>query len=625
MNCVTIKSDEVSECLHDHPYFSRFPMEVLKAISSNVVRIHLVPDQVFTPSEDNAKSIYLIHHGTIVIHGAKNQAVTKLGAGELLEMGAFIDEKSGKPQTVIAKSLDEVLMFQIFMDNIAKYASNEEFVNALDVPSTGDRLRRALERRQQENTPQSGNFLTMPVKSLIKREPISMSENDSIRDVAKAMMKNRVSCMLLTKNSKLSGIVTDRDLRCRVLGGGVSRKQPVSKIMTASPMTIDINAYGFEVLMLMSHNNIHHVPVLMKGKPAGVITNTNMQQCQTTSSVFMVGDAYKRKSVSGLRMIAKRVPELMSGLVQGGASPHATGQMVTTVTDAINIRILQIAEKKLGPPPVPYAWMVAGSQGRQEQTALSDQDNCLVLDNAYDPVKHGDYFKEFSQFVCSGLNEAGYVFCPGDIMAQNNKWRKPLKKWKKYFNKWVTEPKPDALMNASTFFDLRFVHGEQGLAKSLNKHVRKLCSQNSLFLSILARNSIQFHPPLSIFKNLVLIKGGENDKTIDLKSKGIIPIVELARVYALNDVSDPVNTRDRLIAAADGKEISRSDALDLKDALKFISLTRLRHQARQVDSGQTPNNFLPINELSLFERNHLKDAFTQIQTMQSSLERRYNI
>ncbi|MBF0453323.1 MAG: cyclic nucleotide-binding/CBS domain-containing protein [Magnetococcales bacterium] len=625
MSGAKTETDEARDFLQAHPLFSKLPTEALASLADQVVRIHLTPNQLFTPAQGPKEWLYLIYHGTMGIQGGNSPSISQLGAGELLEMERSLSGHEGESVPVTAKCLDAALIFQIPAKELSALVAKQLSGDEQDERSTGDRLREAMESEQQEYATPAGNFLTLPIRDLIQRKPISMSLDDSIRDVAKSMKKNRVSCMLLLKNGKLAGIVTDRDLRCRVLADGVSRKQPVSKVMTASPLTVDIDAYGFEALMLMSHNNIHHVPVLMKGKPAGVITTTNMQQCQTTSSVFLVGDAYKRNSISGLRMIAKRIPELMSGLVQGGASPHATGQMVTTVTDAINIRLLQMAEKKLGPPPVPYAWMVAGSQGRQEQTAQSDQDNCLVLDNDYDAEKHGDYFKALSEFVCSGMNEAGFVLCPGGIMAQNSDWRQPLKQWKKYFNKWVTEPDPEALMHSCMFFDLRFVHGEPGLAKSLKKHVKKLCSQNRLFLSMLARNSILFQPPLGLFKNLVLIKGGENNKTINLKVNGIIPVVELARVYALPDTPDSVNTRDRLTAAAEGKEVSRCDVLDLKDAFEYIAHTRLRHQARQIEAGKAPTNFLPVSELSLFERNHLKDAFTQIQDMQSALQRRYNI
>ena len=243
---------------------------------------------------------------------------------------------------------------------------------------------------------------------------------------------------------------------------------------------------------------------------------------------------------------------------------------------------------------MPGLWL--GSEARHEQTALSDQDNGIILDDSYDEAKHGDYFKELTKFVCDGLNECGYIYCPGDVMATNDKWRQPLSQWKKYFSKWIDTPEPEALMLSSVFFDMRALHGDESLYENLRKYVVEKSSGNRIFLSFMAGNALTHQPPLGFFKNFVLIRGGDHNHTFDLKHTGVVPIIDLARTYSLDAGLFEINTQDRLKAAVEKKVISQAGANDLLDALEFISITRLRHQARQIRRREKVDNFMPPDD-----------------------------
>ena len=267
--------------------------------------------------------------------------------------------------------------------------------------------------------------------------------------------------------------------------------------------------------------------------------------------------------------------------------------------------------------------MTGGSLARFEQTALSDQDNCLLMDDAFSPEAHGEYFKTLSEDVCEGLNRCGYVYCPGEIMAMTPKWRQPLAQWKKYFDSWIDQPEPKALMHASIFFDLRRLHGDVPLFRQLQAYVLEKAQTNAIFHAFMASNALTHTPPLGFFRNFVLVKDGEHDKTLDLKHSGVIPIVDIARVYALAGGIVEVNTRERLEAAEEKGLMSASGASDLRTALEFIGTVRLRHQAGQIRQGVAPDNFVPPSALSHLERKHLKDAFGVVRTMQSFLGQRY--
>jgi CBS domain-containing protein len=219
----------------------------------------------------------------------------------------------------------------------------------------------------------------------------------------------------------------------------------------------------------------------------------------------------------------------------------------------------------------------------------------------------------------TGSTQAGYVFCPGDMMATNPRWRQPVSVWRGYFRGWIATPSNEAQMLASVMFDLRPIGGETALFADLQAETLDLAARNSIFTAHMASNSLKHHPPLGLLRNLATIRSGEHRNTLDLKMNGVVPIVDLGRMYALLGRLTEVNTRARIEAAGAAGIISASGARDLLDAYDLIAEARLEHQARRVKAGERPDNYLAPAELSDFERSHLRDAFVVVKTMQSAL------
>ncbi|MCO5125122.1 MAG: DUF294 nucleotidyltransferase-like domain-containing protein [Rhizobacter sp.] len=464
-----------------------------------------------------------------------------------------------------------------------------------------------------------------PVHALLRREPVTVDSGASVREAAVCMRAARVSSVLIVEAGRLVGIVTDRDLRDRVVAAGLDIDSPVIGIATAKPLTVDVRTTGFDALLLMARRNVHHVPVMDGEKVVGMITATDVNRHASTSAVFMAGEIYRQDDVEGLKRISARVRELQCNLAAADATAYATGQIISAITDALTTRLIQLAEARLGPPPVAYAWVAAGSQARSEQTARSDQDNCMVLADDYDAAVHGEYFDTFSREVCTGLDACGYIFCPGEMMAMTDTWRQPQAQWKRYFHKWINTPEPKALMLTSVFFDLRRIYGDAALLDDLRSETLASTRANGIFLAHLARNALDRKPPLTLFGGLNTARSGPNRGTIDLKLLAIAPIVDLARVFALASGQSAVNTRHRLEMAVHGGELSEKGSHDLRDAQEFLSALRIQHQARQMAAGQTPDNFLVPEELSHFERTQLKNAFKVVSEMQDVVGQRYQV
>jgi len=327
-------------------------------------------------------------------------------------------------------------------------------------------------------------------------------------------------------------------------------------------------------------------------------------------------------SVPDLALLAGRLPALQLRLTAMFCSARRVGLLISSFTDLFTRRLLELAEDKYGPPPVPYVWLAGGSQGRREQTLPSDQDNALLLDDNFLP-EHEKYFLALSRFVCDGLNACGFAYCPGDAMASNGEWRQPLRVWLGYFANWIEAPEKKALMLASIFFDLRPVFGAFALFRQLQEKILARSKNNGIFISYMVANALTHRPPLGFLRQFDLLHGGEHDNTIDIKHRGIVPIVDIARVLALSVGISAVNTTERLLAAQELRAVSQEMAISLIDALEYISTIRLRHQARQLGRGSATDNFIVPDAMTGKARYRLKRSFKLIKAMQQVLASRH--
>ncbi len=612
---------EIRDFLAAHHPFDQLPDGALSNMVGKIeIRYFKRGNPVLEPGQA-IDHLHILRSGAVEVTRSDGELLARLGEGDLFGYRALLEGRQVHNRVAALEDCLVYLLPTAEIDALCEaHPTIAYFFGLLGEKS----LARAIEYRPDPpDQAQTLNLVTTPVRDLLARGPISAPPDSSICEVARRMSEHRVSSMLITEEDRLVGILTDRDLRNRVVAPQLDCHRPVRDVMTPDPLAIQIGDFAFEAMLLMARKNIHHLPVVDAGRVAGMITATDLTERQAASAVYLVGDIYKQTSIERMREATAKIPQLLVSLAGAGASAHSIGHVITALGDAVTKRLLQLTEAELGAPPVPYAWIAAGSQARNEQTARSDQDNCMLLDDAYDAAAHGEYFRTLAKRVCDGLDACGYVYCPGEMMAMTDEWRQPLAAWKRYFDKWVNQPEPKALMLTCVFFDLRCIHGDERLFQSLREHVLQLTRGKTMFLAHMAANALTHQPPLGFFRNFVLIRGGEHDHTFDMKHNGIIPIVDLARVYALAAGIDAVNTQERLSSSLEGSGVSSQGQQDLRDALEFICHVRILHQARQIRAGEAADNYMSPDELSPFERNHLKEAFAVVRTMQSSLASRF--
>jgi CBS domain-containing protein len=466
-------------------------------------------------------------------------------------------------------------------------------------------------------------LLGTPLRALVDGRVPQVAPTLSVREAAGRMREAGVGLLLLVEQKHLFGLCSDSDLRNRVLAEGLSADTPISDAATLAPLTLSADHNGFEALLLMARHNLRHLPVTEGTRVLGVVSAHQLSESENISLIRLAGQIHSQAELAGLVEVSAQVPQLHRQLAESAASAHSAGHLISAITDSLTLRLLQLAEHQLGPPPVEYLWVAAGSQARSEQTSKTDQDNCLLISDDYDEAVHGEYFRLLADFVCDGLDACGYVYCPGEVMARNPQWRQPWRQWSAYFRHWIAAPEPKALMLSSVFFDLRGLHGRFDLLDRLRAQVLEQTRGNGIFLAHLVGNALANGPPIGLFGNLSPDRLGQHRGTVDLKLHGLVPIVDLARVYALATGLAEVNTQARLKHAPEGGRISVASARDLAESYEFLGSLRLQHQARQLAAGIPADNHLPLQDLSNFEREQLKDAFAVLARLQKVLQQRY--
>ena len=462
------------------------------------------------------------------------------------------------------------------------------------------------------------DLTVLPVERLMTRNPETCLPETPIRQAARQLAEWRCSSFCVVEAGGFCGIVTVRDMNAKVVAGGADPALPVAGIMTPDPVTLPPSALGLDVLHMMMERRIGHVPIVEAGQLRGIVTQTDLTRFQALSSADLVRRVAEAGDVAAMARVTGEIPALLAQLVGMGTRHEVITRLITDIADTLTRRLLSMAEVELGAPPVPYLWLACGSQGRREQTGVSDQDNCLILS---DDVRDADmpYFARLAQIVSDGLHACGYVYCPGDMMATNPRWCQPVRVWRGYFDGWIAKPNPEAQMLASVMFDLRPIGGDEALFADLQAETLARAARNSIFVAHMVSNSLKHAPPLGMLRGLATIRSGEHRDRLDLKHNGVVPVVDLGRVYALRGQLVQVNTRARIEAAMGAGGLSTTGGADLLDAYDLIATMRLEHQAAQVRAGQGPDNYLAPAALSDFERSHLRDAFVVVKTMQSAI------
>lgn len=449
--------------------------------------------------------------------------------------------------------------------------------------------------------------LTLPVKYLVKRAPVFIDAGATVGEAAWSMQQARIGSVLVRDDPP--GILTDSDLRGRVLAAGLGPGTPVRQVMTRPLKMLDSDAPVFTALHLMLEEHIHHLALVEEGKIIGVISSTDLLRHEATGAFYLRRTLESVEDPTALAHYSREVAATVQTLFRGGLGAVQIGQIVSSLNDALVKRLVGLAEQALGPAPTDFAWIVFGSEGRLEQTLLTDQDNALIYGEGSEAARA--YFKLLGERVVNGLIQVGFPPCTGGFMA--TRWCKPLEQWRRLFVGWVRTPEPQALLDASIFFDFRPVAGE--LSLTAVEEIVASAKTEKLFIAHMTKDALVFGPPLGFFNRI----RSDNGK-VDIKRGGIVPIVSLARAAALAAGSQERSTLERLVTAGNsGLLFKREDARLLAETFEFLLHVRLRQQLTALQTNQPIDHKVQLDALSALEHRHLKEAFVTIRQVQEDV------
>jgi CBS domain-containing protein len=616
--------------------FNELGEETLEELSRNAI-IDFFPKGTLILIQDvtEISHLYLIQKGGVKLYLQDESGTVTLKdfRGEGAVFGALGIIRGAKASLNV-EAVEDTFCFLIDKNTFLHLVQNDPRLSQYYLKSFSESYvyRSFTELRRQKLTPKSEGSLFMfsvPVADMIKRDVESAPGTYSVQKAAEYMARHRIGSLLVEDaKGQIRGIITDKDLRSKVVAQALEYRTPLREIMSSPVRTIPGDAVCFDALMAMMSHKIHHLAVEDGGKIIGVVTSHDIMLLQGQSPLYLFQDILAQDSFEGLYEASQQVPTVVRPLIEEGGKANNITRVFTVLNDLILDRLLTLLLEQMGPPPVPFCWLLMGSEGRKEQTFRTDQDNALVYadpQNEIEAKAAEDYFERFSEQAIEHLVQSGFPRCKGDIMASNPKWRQPYSAWQANFDRWVSVPEPMEVLHSTIFFDFRAGFGDSTLAERLREHLTVKLQGQEVFFRHLAGDCVSSRPPLSFFRNFIVERDGEHKNRLDIKARGLVPLWDFARLMALRHGVRETNTLQRLKAVADGGHIPDDLFRKAREAYEFQMQMRLVHQLNLVEAGKTPHNYIDPAELTDLEKQNLKGAFSVIASLQTYLKTAFKL
>lgn len=609
---------EISDHLRRFEPFAALPVEIVQQLAAHVEVAYYKAGSTILTFGEEIHEVYFIRSGSVEVFRRNGTLYNRLEEGALFgQMSLLMHNSVRFPALALEDSLLYIIpeaQFDQLCDDHDAFA---------DYVELGDRarLRQAVSRAHQSN-----ELMRTRIQQLITREAVSITATASVLEAGRQMTTDGVSSLLICaadEPAEMVGIITDRDLRTRFIAAGLPFETPVTNIMSENLISIGAQEYVFEAMLAMLRYRIHHLPVIRDRRPVGVISLSDLIRYESQNCLLVVARILRAQDVEELSALKSEIEASFVRMVNEDANSQMVGSAMSVFGRSVKQRLLELATEKAGPPPIPCCFVALGSMARDELLPGGDQDNALILDDSYDPAVHGDYFRQLATFVSDGLAASGYPYCKGGIMATTERWRQPRKIWSLYFAQWIAKPTPEDLLNSSIFFDLEGIWGEVNWVEQLKEQIASQAKKSPYFLFALARNALSRTPPLGFFKDFLVERDGKHKNSLDLKRRGTAPLAALIRVHALAVGSTAQNSFDRLDDIRDAHFLPLGRPEAMRDALEFMSMVRLRHQAQSLACGEEVDNNINPEALSQFDRRNLKEAFQVLSDAQKFLKFRY--
>ena len=576
------------------------------------------------PADAPPDALFIIKQGTVAGATAEGHTVLQLATGEMFPLGALLAGRGAANRYIAAT--DTFCYLLAAADFHALLEKSTEFNDFCTrrIASLLEDSQRAVQSEYALALDDESRF-ARPLASLIRCAPLSVLPDTPLATALAAMEAARVGSVVVTDAAgQALGILTLKDVLARVTLAGVPLATPIAAVMTPDPATLSADAPVADALVLMARQGIHHIPLVREGRLLGVVSEKDIFALRRLSVEGITSAIARSEDPGPLPALAHDIGDLVHSLLAQGMDAENLTAIISSLNDRLTERIITLeCEADDALVGLRWCWLALGSEGRMEQTLATDQDNALIFVAADDSQR--DALLAMALRVNHQLDACGFPLCKGGIMASNPQWCLSADGWQQQFTQWIDHGTPEALLNASIFFDFRPLTGDAALALDLRAWLNRAAQKNPRFLHQMAGNALRNRPPLGVVRDFVLSEDTAHPHTLDLKLNGATPFVDAARIFSLATGSSQTNTAKRLRAAAHALHIPDAELADWNRAFHFLQLLRLRHQHGQQRAGRPPDNYLDPDTLNPLDRRILKEALRQARKVQARLAMDYGL
>lgn len=629
-------AENIANFLKEYSPFSYLNHEELIQVSKSIGVLNLDKHKILFQIDDKLHdSFYVVASGVInlsVIADAEETLLNKCYPGDVFGLRPFFAKNN---YMMTAKAREESIVYAIpiaaFKPFVAKNPQVLDFLlesfatntrNPFDKVNRGNLITDNVYTEGQQNEIQYFQSLAY------NKTPLKVNSSAIVKDTAQLMTENLTDNVVVTEQSYPIGIVTDADFRSKIANGRFPLISTIDKIMSYPVITVPENVSVAEAQLLLLKHNVSHLCVTIDGSDKsevkGVISEHDLIVAQANNPGVLIKEIKRSLSSTELKLVREKLTDLIqSSIAKNIPLPHIyniSGEIIT----AIIKRSIELAILDLGSPPARFAWFSIGSQGRKEQFLLTDQDSILIFEDVapekYRDVK--DYFIKLAKRATTLLEKVGYNFCPNGHMASNMLWCKSISDWVKQYNNWMKTPGEKSNNISSIFFDYELVFGEGKIEDTLDDLILKNSKNNALFFDYLGNDALRKNPPINFFKKFNLEEQGEQKGKFDIKNKAIMPLVDGARLFAINLNLKGINNtylRYKQLAIIDPKfsEIY----LNCADAFLILSKFRTLEGLKNDSNG----DYINIEELSKVDKERLKNALTPMKELEELIKDKFQL
>ncbi|MCB1960224.1 MAG: CBS domain-containing protein [Rhodocyclaceae bacterium] len=583
---------------------------------------------ILSPDMGQPRYFSLVKRGKVQANQVGSISVTEyssmtVGPGECFPIGAI---SAGRPSTNTYVAIEDTYCYQLPAEDFLKLMQISPVFHLFCTQYIASLLNQSRLQLQTTFSQRAAEQQTMttPLGHLIKREPVVVPPDTPTRSVLEKMAELHIGCMVMVDEDKRPvGVLTQSDLLPRVVLPGFDLSRPVSEVMTTTPHVLTTTATAYDAALEMATHGVRHLLVVdSSDELQGVVSERDLFSLQRIGLRQIRAGIEGADDIEALQHASKDIRQLALNLIAQGIGAEQLTRFISALNDALTCRIIKLELERHKLFDVNFSWVAFGSEGRHEQTLSTDQDNGIIYaadKDQQEAVKQK--LLPFARDVNEALAKCGFPLCKGNIMASNPDLCLTLEEWKRRFGAWIREPHPQALLNASIFFDFRVLYGSEKIGDELHRWLAQNARGNTAFLRMMAQNALSTAPPLGRIRDFVV----EGDGMIDLKKSGARLFVDVARILSLRAEVTSSSTVQRLRLSGPKSSLSEEELDAMIEGFHFIQLLRLRAQHLETEHDSPDDNKINPDTLNELDRRILKEAFRQARKLQLRLKLDYQL